>query len=111
MGIILTIMARRKKILVSEKPIPQPIRISEKVELRPGDVVRVSQGPYWLTKEQKRINMGHSGKGVYIRSEDATSVWIKLDQRTELIYIGPEYISDITGMVMRPHKITKVRKK
>jgi len=43
------------------------------------------------------------GKGLYIQFER--------DGSSRYVYIGPEYVSELTGTVLRPHKITKLRKK
>lgn len=106
-------MGRRKKLETIAPPEPTSIRISKKITLNPGDDVRVTQGPYYVCKDGKKINMGHTGKGVYLRSHDEENILVRFpsQSRSEIIYIGPEYISDLTGMVMRPHKIAKVRKK
>ena len=104
-------MGRRKKLETAPIPEPTPIKISPKITLQPGDEVRVSQGPYYVCKSGKKINMGVSGKGSYIRAHSEEHIYIKFSQRTELIYIGPEYVSELTGTIMRPHKITKLRKK
>jgi hypothetical protein len=104
-------MGRRKKLETAPTPEPEPIKISQKVTLQPGDKIRITQGPYYVCKDGRKINMGHCGKGIYLRSHDETSIYIKLKERVELIYIGPEYVSDVAGTIMRPHKITKIREK
>lgn len=89
-------------------------RLSEKVTLEIGDKIRVSAGPYYPTKDGTKISMGErgvgtftgvdaQGKGIYVQFEKGGS--------SRYVYIGSEYVSDITGTVLRPHKITKVRKK
>jgi hypothetical protein len=104
-------MGRRKKLETTPIPEPTSIKISSKVTLQPGDKIRVSQGPYYVCKDGRKINMGYYGKGIYLRSYDAENIFIKFAQRSELVYIGPEYVSDVTGTIMRPHKITKIREK
>lgn len=104
-------MGRRKKLNDPPIPPPEAIRISQKVKLEPGDHVKVSLGPYYLSKSGTKTNMGHQGKGIYISTAEEHNVWVNFYGRKELVYIGPEYVSEATGMIMRPHKVSKIRKK
>lgn len=90
-----------------------PFRLSPKVTLNEGDKVRVSSGPYYVTKDGKHIGMGEHGLGIFVREVDekGTALYIKFGTGVaRFVYIGPEYTSDVTGTIMRPHKIVKVRK-
>ena len=103
-------MGRRKKLDDPPKAEPEAIKISQKVTLQPGDKIRVTQGPYFVCNSGKVVNLGHRGKGIYLRAEK-NNIWVKFSDRSDLIYIGPEYVSEATGSIMRPHKISKIREK
>lgn len=89
-------------------------RLSKKVTLEPGDKIRVSAGPYYLAKSGNKIGMGEKGRGIFVSAEeDGTAIYVKFGgglSSARYVYIGPEHISEATGTVMRPHKITKLRK-
>jgi ribosomal protein L21E len=103
-----------KKITPLEEQIPliTTIRLSEKVTLNDGDKVKVTLGPYYPSKMGTKICMGYKGMGTFMSaSEDGLFLRIRFGNGMENVYIGPEYVSEATGNVMRPHKITKLRKK
>ena len=92
-----------------------PFRLSPKVTLNEGDKVRVSGGPYYVTKDGKKISMGDHGLGTFVgvADEKGTAIYVKFGtgySAARFIYIGPEYVSDVTGTIMKPHKIVKLRK-
>ena len=90
-----------------------PFRLSKKVTLNEGDKVRVSGGPYYLAQSGKKIGMGEHGLGTFVSvvDEKGTAIYVKFGSgAARFVYIGPEYISDVTGTIMKPHKIVKVRK-
>lgn len=89
-------------------------KLSQKVSLEKGDRIRVSEGPYYLSNSGARIKLGEKGTGVFTgSSSDGTSISVTFDrdQTSKYVYIGPEKVSPTTGTIMRPHKITKIRKK
>lgn len=88
-------------------------RISPKVVLHEGDRIRVSGGPYFKGKSGKKISMGEKGIGVFsYAAENGEGIYVKFEKSNiRFVYIGPEKSSEVTGTYMRPHKITKVRKK
>lgn len=86
-------------------------RLSKKVTLEPGDKIRVSAGPYFLSKSGKKIGMAEKGLGVFMSvDESGNAIYVRFGHATRYVYIGPEHFSETTGTTMRPHKITKVRK-
>lgn len=90
-------------------------RLSKKVTLEPGDKIRVSAGPYYLAQSGNKIGMGEKGVGTFVSAEaNGSAIYVRfgngLYSATRFVYIGPEHISEATGTVMRPHKITKLRK-
>lgn len=91
-----------------------PFRLSKKVTLNEGDKVRVSSGPYYLTQSGKKIGMGEKGVGKFmgVVDEKGDAIYVQFGNggATRYVYIGPEYISEVTGTTMRPHKIVKLRK-
>ncbi len=89
-----------------------PIRLSQKVTLNEGDKVRVSSGPYYLSKSGAKVKMGESGVGEFTGvDESGKAIYVKFGHSSSAyVYIGPEYVSEQTNVVMRPHKIVKVRK-
>lgn len=92
-----------------EEPSPATFRISQKVNLVEGDKVKVSAGPYYMSKSGQKISMGHKGKGEFFKAFNETSLSIRIGGQMEIVYVGPEYTSPETQTVMRPHKITKLR--
>lgn len=79
-----------------------------------GDKVRVSGGPYYLTRCGKKIKLGESGLGVFKGLHpDGKGALIVFDgeRASSYVYIGPTEVSPITGTHLRPHKISKKRKK
>lgn len=88
-------------------------RLSHKVVLEKGDKIRVSGGPYYPSKSGKKISMGEHGVGEFISADEKGSViYVKFGNSSpKFVYIGPEGVSETTGTVLRPHKITKLRKK
>ena len=88
-------------------------RLSKKVELKEGDKIRVSGGPYYQSASGGKISLGQKGIGKFISaSEDGSALYVVFqgDPSVRYVYIGPEKISPLTGTIMRPHKISKIRK-
>ena len=89
-------------------------RLSQKVTLEVGDKVRISGGPYYLAKSGNKISMGEKGVGTFWSAQaDGHAIYVKFGGvlgSIRFVYIGPEHMSQSTGTVMRPHKITKLRK-
>lgn len=89
-------------------------KISEKVTLEVGDKVRVSAGPYWPSQDGTKVKMGEKGVGTFTGAdEQGKGIYVQFDRvgASRYVYIGEEYTSEISGVIFRPHKITKVRKK
>lgn len=87
-------------------------RYSQKVLLREGDKIRISEGPYYPTKDGRKIKMGLSGLHYFSHLDDQGNVWVRNSQGTlAMVYMGKEHLSEMTGTYMRPHKIKKIRKK
>lgn len=89
-------------------------RLSHKVFLEKGDKIRVSGGPYYPAKSGQKISMGEKGIGEFMSvNENETAIYVKFGENSspKFVYIGPEGISETTGTYLRPHKITKIRKK
>lgn len=90
-----------------------PIKISSKVTLNEGDKIRVSGGPYFMSKSGNKVCMGEKGVGVFtgVVDEKENAIFVKFNTGIpKYVYIGPEYISETTGTVMKAHKIVKARK-
>lgn len=90
-------------------------RLSKKVTLEPGDKIKVSGGPYYLAKSGNKIGMGEKGVGTFVSAEEnGEAIYVKFGRgiysTVRFVYIGPEHVSEATGTIMRPHKITKLRK-
>ena len=100
--------------IISELRLSLSFRLSQKVILEVGDKVRISGGPYYLAKSGNRIGMGEKGIGTFLSAQaDGHAIYVKFGGAMgsiRFVYIGPEHISESTGTVMRPHKITKLRK-
>ena len=81
--------------------------------IKEGDRVRVSGGPYYLTKCGKKIKLGETGSGTFLGlHQDGKGAIVLFDnQRTSTyVYIGPQEVSSLTGTTLRPHKISKRRR-
>lgn len=91
----------------------EEFRYSERVIFRKGDKMRVSSGPYYPSKDGKKVSMGECGVYIFSHVDEQGHVWATSIKRKTLclIYVGEEYVSDRTGTVMRPHKLRKIRKK
>lgn len=88
-----------------------PLRLSERVTITEGDKIKVSCGPYFMTKSGKKISMGEKGVGIFISIIDDNAIYVKFGNDVpRYVYIGKEYVSSTTGTVMKPHKIVKIRK-
>ena len=75
--------------------------------------MRVSSGPYYPAKDGTKIGMGEKGIYTFSHVDEQGNLFgiSKKSRACCLIYIGKEYVSDLTGTVMRPHKLRKIRKK
>lgn len=98
----------------NEKEVKPPFRISKKVSLVEGDRVKVSGGPYFISQSGRKISMGERGVGTFSRAEEnGEAIYVTFDKSSSprFVYIGPEKVSQSTGTILRPHKISKIRKK
>lgn len=87
-------------------------RYSERVLFREGDEMHISQGPYYPTKDGKKIKMGVSGKHYFSHVDEQGNVWVTNKKgMSKLVYMGEEKMSETTGTHLRPHKLRKIRKK
>lgn len=86
-------------------------RVGDWKELQPGDHIRVSGGPVWIGKDLTETSMGYSGiysvvsldeNGILARGIDKFSGYCH-------IWMGEEKKSD-TGVIRRPHKISKLKR-
>jgi hypothetical protein len=107
---------RRKKPETVVEPI-LPFKYSPRITLHPGDIFRCSGGPYYMSKDGKKIMMGERGLFKYVnlakngiiaspyqpRNIDAVG-------RTVFIYTGEEKVSEATGTHFCSHKIKRVKK-
>lgn len=81
--------------------------------IKEGDKVRVSGGPYYLTKDGKKIRLGERGNGIFTGFHpdgNGALVMFNGDKSSSYVYIGPSHVSPLTGTMMVPHKISKKRK-
>jgi hypothetical protein len=81
--------------------------------LKEGDKVRVSGGPYYLTKDGKKISLGERGIGVFMGNHpDGNGVLIMFngEKSSSYVYTGPDHVAPLTGTIMTSHKIRKKRK-
>ena len=99
----------KKKPEKIEEPIV-PFKYSPKVTLHPGDEFRCSGGPYYMTKDSKKINMGHHGLFRFVNSSK-DGIMATNGKTHVFIYMGEAKIMDATGTFLTAHKIRKCRKK
>jgi len=88
-------------------------QLSKKVTLEVGDKVRVTAGPYYLSKDGTKINMGEKGIGTFTGVDpQGKGIYIQFDRvrASRFVYIGVEEPSK-NGTILRSHKVTKIRKK
>lgn len=95
-------------------------RISPRRTLRTGDEIRVSGGPYWMGRAEDgtpvRHRMAERGRMVFARfCELGPSAWVEArtkEGRVVVLHVGHEQPSSIVpGLVRRPYRLAKVRKK
>lgn len=89
-------------------------RLSPKITLRLGDKVRVSGGPYYQTQDGKKISMGEKGVGEFAGADEkGTGIYVRFPKYSSarFVYIGPEGVSELTGTILKPHKVRKIRQK
>jgi hypothetical protein len=105
-------LVKKKK---EEKPVVDPYRYSPKVTLHPGDIIKVTGGPYYMSKTGKKILLGKRGLFVFDEG-DKEGIFAhpykphsELPQAKVFIYLGAEKISESTGTHFSPHKIKKPR--
>lgn len=87
--------------------------LNMKSNIKQGDKVRVSGGPYYLTKDGRKIKLGESGIGTFVEMHiDGKGALVSFDSKSvSYVYVGPECVAPLTGTVLRPHKISKKRKR
>lgn len=87
-------------------------RLGPKTVLEKGDRIRVSGGPYFITETGEKIHMGEKGIGRFVEAtSNGEALWVRFSSFGErYVYIGPEKVSENTGMVYKAHKIVKIRK-
>lgn len=102
----------------TEAVVIESFKYSPKVTLHPGDVFRCTGGPYYVTKEGEKINMGEHGTFRFINTAKngilATPYKLRKDplpRGSVFIYMGEECVSPVTGTNLCPHRIRKMRKK
>jgi hypothetical protein len=88
-----------------------PFRLSQRVTLHEGDRVRVSGGPYFLAQSGNKISMGERGVGTFVGvEENGMAIFVQFGHgAARRVYIGPETVSEVTGTILRPHKVVKMR--
>ena len=92
-------------------------RLSPRVILHAGDRIRVSAGPYYVSRDAAGnvVKTKMAEKGVMVFSsycELGASRWIEAHGKAGFaaLHIGPEEnSSEIPGLVRRPYKVRKVR--
>jgi hypothetical protein len=88
-------------------------RLSKKIVLSEGDKIKVSGGPYYLSDSGNKIRMGQKGIGVFkYADEKGDAIFVQFDSLSSprYVYIGEEKVSEKTGVILKPHKISKIRK-
>lgn len=94
-----------------KKKSPPVQKVSDWKSLEVGDHIRVSGGPVWLLSDSTEKPMGYSGifevmkldhNGIVARGVGGDSGYCH-------IWMGEEVVSS-TGMVKRPHRISKLKK-
>lgn len=87
-------------------------RYSQKITFREGDEMRISGGPYYQDHKGVRHCMGVKGIHYFSHVDDAGHVWAKNKRGVmSMVYMGDERLSEATGTYMRPHELTKLRKR
>lgn len=82
------------------------------LNLKKGDKVKVSGGPYYLTRSGVKIKLGESGLGIFLefhKDGKGAIVLFNGERTSTYVYVGEEITSSLTGTIMRPHKISKKR--
>jgi hypothetical protein len=86
-------------------------RYSKRITLSEGDKIKVSQGPYYISSSGIKISMAEKGIAYFVCADEKNNgIFAKFGGSQRFLYLGQEYRSSDTGTIMRPYKITKLRK-
>lgn len=78
-----------------------------------GDKIKITNGPYFLTKDNELIPMGYRGKFVVEKIDDKGILAWGLDKSGGIahIYMGPETKNKETNVIKVAHKILKLKRR
>jgi hypothetical protein len=84
-------------------------KYSSKVTFREDDKMRISGGPFFLTKAGKKVSMGLSGTFFFSHVDEQGNVWVKSPRGTlSMAYMGEEQVSAETGIHQFAHTLKKL---
>jgi hypothetical protein len=89
-------------------------RYSPRVSFEVGDAIRLSGGPYFVSKTGAISKMGVNGLFKFYRVDDnGRDIWVKRAEHEapKYVYMGPDTYSADTGTHFTAHKLKKTRKK
>lgn len=87
-------------------------KISEEICLSEGDKVKISGGPYFRGPSGNKTRMGQKGIGIFkYASENGDAIFVQFDFNSSprYVYMGEEKKSENTGIILKPHKIIKLK--
>lgn len=94
-----------------KKKIGRISKVKDWQSLQPGDQIKVSGGPVWISKDTTEMSMGYSGtysvveldkNGILARGLDKFSGYCH-------IWMGEEKVNEI-GILKRPHRVSKLKR-
>ena len=84
-------------------------KYSSKVTFREDDKMRISGGPFFLTKAGKKVCMGLSGMYFFSHVDEQGNVWVKSTRGAlSMAYMGEERVSAETGIHQQAHTFKKL---
>ena len=97
------------------KPSSKPAKAKQQAsvkwqDLAPGDVIKVSKGPYWRDLNGVKHSMGHKGRYTVKRLE-SNGILATNGYGYAFIYMGPKEHMKDTNIHRRPHKLMKMKVK
>lgn len=99
------------KLQSKEKKNTKIIRDFDWKELMPGDRIKVTGGPYYMSKSQEFVPMGYRGRFVVQKLDDNGIIAYSDKGGFCHIYMGPDFQNKETGLWKVKHKLLKLKRK
>jgi hypothetical protein len=108
------VFAIKKDTMISakEKRTHVSVKNFDWRSLEHGDKIKITNGPYFLTKEGELIPMGYKGKFTVEKIDETGILAWSMGKHSGIayIYMGPETLNKETGITKVSHKILKLKR-